>query len=60
MQFSAQGEVMRVTTAPRAEPDGVVLRKGTVIKLAPDPAQQSTSLLRLGASVAAIRRETFF
>ncbi len=51
---------MRVTTAPRAEPDGVVLRKGTVIKLAPDPAQQSTSLLRLGASVAAIRRETFF
>ncbi|MEX3968427.1 hypothetical protein AB4Y42_40790 [Paraburkholderia sp. EG286B] len=53
VRLSAQGEVMRVTTAPRGEPDGVVLHNGTVIKLTPHAAQQFTSLLRPGASVAA-------
>ncbi|PMS32195.1 hypothetical protein C0Z20_27175 [Trinickia symbiotica] len=53
VRLSAEGEVMRVTTARRGEPDGVVLRNGTVIKLTPGAAQQFVSLLRPGASVAA-------
>ncbi|WP_321574945.1 hypothetical protein [Paraburkholderia franconis] len=54
VRLSVQGEVMRVTTAPRGEPDGVLLRNGTVIRLTPVVAQQFVSLLRPGANVAAI------
>ncbi|WP_186147455.1 hypothetical protein [Burkholderia gladioli] len=51
--LSAQGEVAHVTTAPRGEPDGVILTDGTSIKLTPPVAQQFPQLLRVGASVAA-------
>ncbi|ARP80000.1 hypothetical protein CAL12_03615 [Bordetella genomosp. 8] len=52
-QLSAQGRVAYVTTAPRGEPDGVILADGTVIKLAPPDARQFTDLLRAGADVSA-------
>jgi hypothetical protein len=53
VRLSVQGEILRVTTAPRGEPDGVLLRSGTVIKLTPLVAQQFISLLRPGVTVAA-------
>ncbi|WP_454723357.1 MULTISPECIES: hypothetical protein [Cupriavidus] len=52
-RLSAQGQVARVTTAPRGEPDGVILSDGTVIKLAPPVAQQFAPLMRTGATVSA-------
>ncbi|APR39414.1 hypothetical protein [Paraburkholderia sp. SOS3] len=52
-RLSAQGQVAHVTTAPRGEPDGVILADGTVIKLAPPEAQQFATLVRTGAMVSA-------
>nr|WP_277183901.1 hypothetical protein [Caballeronia sp. BR00000012568055] len=52
-QLSAQGQVVHVTTAPRGEPDGVILADGTVIKLPPPVAQQFPNLMRTGAKVSA-------
>jgi len=52
-RLSAQGQVAHVTTAPRGEPDGVILSDGTVIKLTPPVAQQFGSLVRTGATVSA-------
>jgi hypothetical protein len=52
-RLSVQGEVLRVTTAPRGEPDGVLLRNGIVIKLTPVAAQPFMNLLRPGVTVAA-------
>jgi len=51
--LSAQGQVAYVTTAPRGEPDGVILADGTVIKLTPPVAQQFGALVRTGATVSA-------
>jgi hypothetical protein len=52
-RLSAQGQVAHVTTAPRGEPDGVILSDGTVIKLTPPVAQQFATLIRTGATVSA-------
>lgn len=52
-RLNAQGEVAYVTTAPRGEPDGVILADGTVIKLTPPVAQQFPGLVRTGARVSA-------
>ncbi|WP_250456155.1 hypothetical protein [Caballeronia sp. ATUFL_M2_KS44] len=52
-RLSAQGQVAHVTTAPRGEPDGVILSDGTVIKLTPPVAQQFPGLVRTGATVSA-------
>ncbi|WP_408446845.1 hypothetical protein [Paraburkholderia sediminicola] len=52
-QLRAQGQVTHVTTAPRGEPDGVILADGTVIKLTPPVAQQFPNLVRTGAQVSA-------
>ena len=52
-RLSAQGQVAHVTTAPRGEPDGVILSDGTVIKLTPPVAQQFATLVRTGATVSA-------
>jgi hypothetical protein len=52
-RLSVQGQVAHVTTAPRGEPDGVILSDGTVIKLAPPVAQQFAALVRTGATVSA-------
>ncbi|KKB63329.1 hypothetical protein WM40_12625 [Robbsia andropogonis] len=52
-RLSVQGRVARITTAPRGEPDGVILVDGTVIKLTPPVAQQFAGILRSGALVAA-------
>ncbi|BBQ00788.1 hypothetical protein BSFA1_59160 [Burkholderia sp. SFA1] len=52
-RLSAQGRVAHVTTAPRGEPDGVILADGTVIKLTPPVAQQFAALVRTGATVSA-------
>jgi hypothetical protein len=52
-RLSAQGQVAHVTTAPRGEPDGVILADGTVIKLTPPVAQQFATLVRTGATVSA-------
>nr|WP_244158687.1 hypothetical protein [Caballeronia fortuita] len=51
--LSAQGRVAHVTTAPRGEPDGVILADGTVIKLTPPVAQQFPTLVQTGATVSA-------
>ncbi|MDR5759685.1 hypothetical protein [Caballeronia sp. LZ035] len=51
--LSAQGQVAHITTAPRGEPDGVILSDGTVIKLTPPVAQQFAALVRTGATVSA-------
>jgi len=48
-----KGTVMRVTTAPRGESDGVILKDGTIIKMPPPVAQQFMTLLRPDAVVAA-------
>jgi hypothetical protein len=53
VKLSVNGTVMRVTTAPRGEPDGVILKDGTTIKMPPPVAQQFTNLLRPDAVVAA-------
>lgn len=53
IKLAAAGRVLRVTTAPRGEPDGVLLTDGTVIKLSPPVAVQFANLLRPGTTVAA-------
>ncbi|CAG9192335.1 conserved exported hypothetical protein [Paraburkholderia caribensis] len=52
-RLSAQGQVAHVTTAPRGEPDGVILADGTVIKLTPPVAQQFPTLVQTGVKVSA-------
>ena len=51
--LSVQGQVAQITTAPRGEPDGVILVDGTVIKLTPWVAQQFPALMQTGAKVSA-------
>ncbi len=53
VKLSAVGRVLRVTTAPRGESDGVLLADGTVIKLTPPAALQFANLLRPGTTIAA-------
>jgi hypothetical protein len=53
VKLSVKGTVARVTTAPRGEPDGVMLRDGTIIKMPPPVAQQFANLLRPDVVVAA-------
>lgn len=53
VKLSVKGTVMRVTTAPRGEPDGVMLKDGTIIKMPPPVAQQFMNLLRPDAVIAA-------
>jgi hypothetical protein len=53
VRLSVKGTVARVTTAPRGEPDGVMLRDGTIIKMPPPVAQQFANLLRPDVVVAA-------
>ena len=53
VKLDATGRVLRVTSAPRGEPDGVLLIDGTVIKLTPAAAARFTNLLQPGAMVAA-------
>ncbi|CAE6810886.1 hypothetical protein R75465_05388 [Paraburkholderia aspalathi] len=52
-RLSVQGQVAHVTTAPRGEPDGVILADGTVIRLTPPIAQQFPTLVQTGAKVSA-------
>ncbi|SAL47222.1 hypothetical protein [Caballeronia humi] len=52
-RLNVQGQIVRITTAPRGEPDGVILVDGTVIKLTPPVAQQFPSLVQTGARVSA-------
>ncbi|MBI0331156.1 hypothetical protein I6G79_29835 [Burkholderia plantarii] len=52
-RLSVRGRVAHITTAPRGEPDGVVLTDGTVIKLTPPVAQRFAALVQPGADVAA-------
>jgi hypothetical protein len=52
-RLSVQGRVAHVTTAPRGEPDGVILADGTVIRLTPPIAQQFPTLVQTGAKVSA-------
>ena len=52
-KLDAAGRVLRVTSAPRGEPNGVLLMDGTVIKLTPPAAARFTNLLQPGAMVAA-------
>jgi len=53
VKLAASGSILRVTTAPRGEPDGVLLADGTVVKLTPPVASQFTSLLQPGTVIAA-------
>jgi hypothetical protein len=53
VKLSVKGTVMRVTTAPRGEPDGVMLKDGTIIKMPPPVARQYMSLLRPDVVIAA-------
>jgi hypothetical protein len=53
VKLSVKGTVMRVTTAPRGEPDGVMLKDGTIIKMPPPVARQFISLLRPDVVIAA-------
>jgi hypothetical protein len=53
VKLSVKGTVMRVTTAPRGEPDGVMLNDGTIIKMPPPVARQFMSLLRPDVVIAA-------
>ncbi|CAB3805987.1 hypothetical protein [Pararobbsia alpina] len=53
VQLSVKGIVMRVTTAPRGEPDGVMLQDGTIVKMPPPVARQYMSLLRPAVVIAA-------
>ncbi|WP_260854394.1 hypothetical protein [Paraburkholderia sp. BCC1884] len=53
VKLNAAGRVLRVTSAPRGEPDGVLLNDGTVIKLTPPAAMQFADLLQPGVTIAA-------
>jgi hypothetical protein len=53
VKLSVKGTVARVTTAPRGEPDGVMLSNGTIIKMPPPVAQQFANLMRPDAVVVA-------
>ena len=53
VKLGASGRSLRVTTAPRGEPDGVLLTDGTVVKLTPPVAAQFANLLQPGTAVAA-------
>jgi hypothetical protein len=53
VKLEASGSILRVMTAPRGEPDGVLLADGTVVKLTPPVASQFASLLQPGTVVAA-------
>jgi hypothetical protein len=53
VKLEASGSVAHVTTAPRGEPDGVLLADGTIIKLTPPAASQFSGLLRPGTVIAA-------
>lgn len=53
VKLSVKGTVMRVTTAPRGEPDRVMLKDGTIIKMPPPVARQFMSLLRPDVVIAA-------
>lgn len=53
VKLNAAGRVLRVTSAPRGEPDGVLLADGTVIKLTLSAAAQFASLLQPGTTIAA-------
>jgi hypothetical protein len=53
VKLSVKGTVARITTAPRGEPDGVMLSNGTVIKMPPPVAQQFANLMRPDVVVAA-------
>jgi hypothetical protein len=53
VRLDVTGRVLRVTTAPRGEADGMLLTDGTVIKLTPPVAMQFADLLRPGTMVAA-------
>ncbi|MDR5856586.1 hypothetical protein P9239_23155 [Caballeronia sp. LZ062] len=52
-RLSAEGQVTHVTSAPRGEPDGVILSDGTVIALTPRVAQRFPALVHAGATVSA-------
>jgi hypothetical protein len=54
VKLNVKGTVARVTTAPRGEPDGVMLSDGTIVKIPPPVAQQFSSLLRPDVVVAAV------
>jgi hypothetical protein len=53
VKLSVKGTVARVTTAPRGEPDGVMLTNGTIIKIPPPAAQQFANLMRPDVVVVA-------
>lgn len=53
VKLDAVGPVLRITSAPRGEPDGVLLADGTVIKLTPPAAMQFPNLLKPGVTIAA-------
>jgi hypothetical protein len=53
VKLEVSGSILRVTTAPRGEPDGVLLADGTVVKLTPSVASQFGSLLQPGTVIAA-------
>lgn len=53
VKLDVSGRVLRVTTAPRGEPDGVLLADGTIVKLTPPVALQFPNLLQAGATIAA-------
>ncbi|MFM0194575.1 hypothetical protein [Paraburkholderia strydomiana] len=53
VKFSVKGPVARVMTAPRGEPDGVMLANGTIIRMPPPVAQQFANLMRPDVVVAA-------
>ena len=53
VKLAATGRVLRVTSAPRGEPDGVLLTDGTMIKLTPPAAARFANLLQPGATIAA-------
>lgn len=53
VELDVRGTVARVTSAPRGEPDGVLLADGTIVKLTPPAAARFANLLRPGVVVAA-------
>jgi hypothetical protein len=53
VKLDVSGRVLRATTAPRGEPDGVLLADGTIVKLTPPVALQFPNLLQAGATIAA-------
>lgn len=54
IKLSVTGLVLRMTSAPLGEPDGVMLDNGTIVKLTPLGAQQFAALLKPGTQVAAV------